>query len=182
MLKNRFVFSLLIGLLSIIAVFGQTDSTKEEKPRILHGFGFAAGPYAGIGLSYKAIIHDRIGIQATAGYYSDSDKERWFRPGIELQYYLSHHKWLGFYLSAGVGHEYDRNLEYYYYWDTLGYYEGEESEFKITRNTTGGFGFGWEAVLLNRVSVTAEAVYFFRDDESSSIMIQGGLHYYVNLK
>ena len=182
---GKIFLSLVVLALLLTSLFAEevensaVEKPAIEKPAIIHGFGFAAGPYAGIGLSYKAIIKDKLGVQATVGYYSDSEKERWFRPGLELQYYLSHHKWLGFYLSAGVGHEYDRQLNYDYYYYPM---DTEERTFKITKNTTAGLGFGWEAVLLSRLSVTAEAVYFFRDDESSSIMIQGGLHYYVNLK
>lgn len=173
----------LIALASLFIIPGLAEEKEVEKPSVVHGFGFAAGPYAGIGLSYKAIILEKLGVQTTVGYYSDADKERWFRPGIEFQYFLSRHKWLCFYLTAGVGHEYDRYADYYFTLvDSTNWTYDVEIKYRTVKNTTAGFGFGWEAIVLQRLSGTAEAVYFFRDDGSSSILIQGGLHYYVNIK
>jgi len=149
-----------------------------NQPKFLQGLGFAAGHYSGVGMSYKLVYNSKYAVQATFGYYSDPDwGDRWSMPGLEFQYHLSRHKFTSFYLSTGISYEYYRSEYYYWYGEEWDY----EPEYQIDKTWTTGIGFGFEALLFERISFTAESILYYRDNERASIMVQGGLHYYFNM-
>jgi len=156
------------------------ESTDHEFPEYLQGLGVAAGHYSGVGMSYKMIYKERYGIQFTASYYSDEYEDRWGMPGVEFQYHLSRYKNTSFYISTGLSYEYIRN-EYYYWVEEESDNWIMEPHVEIDEIWTTGLGFGMEAIFFDRISVTAEAIMYYRDDETASIMVQGGLHYYFNM-
>lgn len=155
------------------------NSSEEEFPKWLQGLGVAAGHYSGVGMSYKLIHNGTYGVQLTAGYYSD-DEYRWAMPGIELQYHLSRHKNTSFYVSTGISYEYTRE-EYYYWCEWDGGDWICQPSLQTTEIWTAGAGFGIEAIVLDRISLTAETIFYYRDNDRASIMVQGAIHYYFNI-
>ena len=65
-------------------------SASQEMPVFLHGLGFAAGEYSGIGLSYKAAYKRKLVGQIAVGYYKSDDNEGLY-PGFEIQLILARH-------------------------------------------------------------------------------------------
>jgi len=174
----------LIVTIALISTYA-TDFNESEFPKFMQGLGVAAGHYSGVGMSYKAIFNGRYGIQLTASYYSEEDYSdygdyRWAMPGIELQYHLTRHKNTSFYISTGLSYEYIRDEYYYWLEEPVDnwYYETRYEDEHIW---TTGAGFGMEAILFDRISATAEAIMYYRDNGRASIMVQGSLHYYFNL-
>jgi len=152
-----------------------------DQPKFLQGLGFAAGHYSGVGMSYKLVYNSKYAVQATFGYYSDVDYgDRWAMPGVEFQYHISRNENTSFYLSTGISYEYYRSEYYYWYefdvddWDY-------ETKYDIDKIWTTGLGFGFEALVFERISVTVESILYYRDNERASIMVQGGIHYYFNM-
>ncbi len=182
-MKRTLVLLVLICL-SAIALASDNSSridptNAREFPRYLQGLGVAAGHYSGVGMSYKLIYQAKYGVQLTAGYYSD-EEYRWAMPGIELQYHLSRHKNTSFYISTGLSYEYTRE-EYYYWceWDVDDWVC--QSSLVTNEIWTAGAGFGIEAILLDRISLTAETIFYYRDTDRAAIMVQGAIHYYFNM-
>ncbi len=155
-------------------------SDSASLPPVAHGLGFAAGPISGVGLSYKVLFHKTIALQVAGGYYSDGDDFRWALPGAELQWILSREGKLSFYTCAAVSYDYERDTDYNYLYDPIDGSWSDVEEVEVTERTCVGAGIGLELLLLNRLSLTTEGVYYYRTDETAGFLLQIGLHYYVN--
>ncbi len=169
----------LIIIIATASIHAENESTYEF-PNFLQGLGMAAGHYAGVGMSYKAIYKEKFGAQLTIGYYAEEEGYRWALPGLELQYHLSRYKNTSFYLSTGLSYEYIRD-QYYYWYECDGEDWCSAESLSTTEIWTTGVGFGMEAIFFDRISVTAETIMYYRDNDRASIMVQGGLHYYFNM-
>lgn len=174
--------SLILFAICLFAISIPAEETEElQLPKYLQGLGVAAGHYSGVGMSYKMIYNGKLGVQLTAGYYAD-DEYRWAMPGIEFQYHLSRHKNTSFFVSTGLSYEYDRDIYWYWYEvdDPIDPWYYEET-IQTTETWTAGAGFGMEAIFFDRISATVETIFYYRDNDLASIMVQGALHYYFNM-
>jgi len=188
--------TLFTVIVAFITIFTSTNTNAEEirlsnsyssllsdsapLPPVAHGLGFAAGPISGVGLSYKVLFHKTIALQVAGGYYSDGDDFRWALPGAEIQWILSREGKLAFYTCAAVSYDYERDVDYDYLYNPLDGNWSDVEDVEVTERTCAGAGIGLELLLLNRLSLTTEGVYYYRTDETAGFLLQVGLHYYVN--
>jgi|GEM_PF-2953789 len=183
-MKRFSVFSVLV--LICFAGIANAGLNDENLPQFLQGFGFAAGHYSGVGMSYKLVYEGKYAAQVAVGFYSDPEwNDRWAMPGLELQYFLSREERTAFYISTGISYEYYRSEWTPYRWeeDSSGdwYYIEEDPIVDIEKIWTTGFGFGFELLFFDRISYTMESILYYRSNNRGSIMLQGALHYYFNM-
>lgn len=135
-MKTRIFFTLL--LISTLS-FGQSI---YETNKVVHRIGLHAGTTSGVGLSYKASIHDKYMVQLTTLPFASQDNKT-IISGLNLGYKFLNNRTFDILFMVSTGHFF-RSATYEDYVYDVNYNYSTVTRTQITNSLSSSVGLGFE--------------------------------------